>query len=83
MRLILPPDYQLPENARPGEPFEVVAMLQPAEDGSYTLTAIDGIQLPSEEEETEEETEAPEMEEMSDEAKFAKKIPLPWGGENY
>ena len=76
MKISLPPDYQLPENARPGEPFEVVAMIQPAEDGSFTLTAIDGIALPSEEE-----AEAPEMEEMSEEAKFAKKIPLPWGEE--
>ena len=82
MKISLPPDYQLPENARPGEPFEVVAMIRPAEDGSYTLTAIDGIQLPSEEEDEEEAGEEPEMEEMSEEAKFAKKIPLPWGGEN-
>lgn len=74
MKITLPPDYQAPENARPGEPFEVVAMIKPGEGGSFTLTAIDGIELPSEEEE-------PEMEEMSEEAKFAKKIPLPWGGE--
>lgn len=74
MKITLPPDYQAPENARPGEPFEVVAMIRPGEDGSFTLTAIDGIELPSEDDE-------PEMEEMSEEAKFAKKIPLPWGGE--
>lgn len=81
MKITLPPDYQLPENARPGEPFEVVAMIKPGEDGSFTLTAIDGIALPSEEaEEPEEENEAPEEEEMSEEAKFAQKIPLPWSG---
>lgn len=75
MRITLPPDYQAPENARPGEPFEVVAMIKPTGDGGFELTAIDGIEIPGD--------EAPEpvMEEMSEEAKFAKKIPLPWDGQ--
>lgn len=47
----------MPENARPGEPFEVVATIQPSDDGSFMLSALDGMPLP-------EETEAEEPEEM-------------------
>lgn len=56
----------MPENARPGESFEVVATIQPSEDGSFALVALDGMNMPSEEEgeEDEEETEEPESEEM-------------------
>lgn len=64
MKITLPEGYQLPENARPGEPFEAVATLKPNEDGSFELVAIDGIELGKEE--------------MSQEQKFATKVPLPW-----
>ncbi len=70
MKITLPENYPLPENARPGEPFEAVATLKPNEDGSFELTAIDGVELGGD----------PEMEAMSPAAEFAKKIPLPWGG---
>lgn len=49
MKIVLPDGYELPENARPGEPFEVVALITPGEDGSYSMTAIDGIELDKEE----------------------------------
>lgn len=72
MKIILPAGYELPENARPDEPFEAVATIQPLGDGSFTLVAIDGVKL-------DEETPAPVEEEMSEEQKFATKVPLPWG----
>lgn len=34
-----------PQNARPGESFEVVATLSQEEDGSFELEAIDGVKL--------------------------------------
>lgn len=53
MKLNLPANFPIPENARPGEPFEVVATITPGEDGGFNLTAIDGIELSDEEEEME------------------------------
>jgi len=62
MKLTLPEGFQMPANAREGEPFEVVATITPSE-GGFMLSAIDGMKLPEEEEpETEEmEMEEPEM----------------------
>lgn len=71
MKIVLPDGYELPENARPGEAFEAVATIQPAADGSFTLVAIDGMNLAAGE-------SAGEEEELSEEQAFAKKIPLPW-----
>lgn len=68
MKITLPPGYVPPENARPGEPFEVVAVIEPEEDGSFELKSIDGVELGKEEE-------------MSQEQKFATKVPMPW--DNY
>ena len=61
MKITLPEGFPMPENARPGEPFEVVATLAPGEDGGFSITAIDGMKL-SEEGEAEE----PEEDEMED-----------------
>ena len=51
MKLPLPKGFAPPQNARPGEPFEVVATLSQEEDGSFELEAIDGVKLADEEEE--------------------------------
>ena len=61
MKIILPKGYQPPEGARPGEPFEVVAILTASDDGSFQITALDGVKL-GEDEEPPEEEEVPEME---------------------
>lgn len=58
MRLTLPEGFQPPANARPGEPFEVVATLEPTEDGGFQLTAIDGMEVPGEDEEVDERVDA-------------------------
>ena len=55
MIITLPKGYQPPEQARPGEPFEVVAVLVSDKDGTFTLKSLDGVEL----EEPEEEEEAP------------------------
>ena len=51
MKLSLPKGFAPPQNARPGEPFEVVATLSQEEDGSFELEAIDGVKLADDEEE--------------------------------
>jgi hypothetical protein len=70
MKITLPEGFPLPENVRPGEPFEVVATIAPGEDGGFTLTAIDGMKLPeegeSEEVEMEEEDETEGMTPVTD-----------------
>lgn len=38
-----------PKNARPDEPFEVVATIRPTEDGQFSIVALDGVALPEEE----------------------------------
>jgi hypothetical protein len=63
MKIILPDGFPMPENARPGEAFEVVATIQPSDDGTFDIAALDGMPMP-EEEMMEEETE--EMGEMPD-----------------
>jgi hypothetical protein len=70
MKITLPEGFPLPENVRPGEPFEVVATIAPGEDGGFTLTAIDGMKLPEEGEpeevEMEEEDETEGMTPVTD-----------------
>jgi hypothetical protein len=51
MKITLPADYQPPDNAKPGESFEVVATIVQADDGSFDLTQIDGIPVEGEEKE--------------------------------
>ena len=45
MKISLPRGYQPPESARPGEPFEVVAVIVPSEDGSFSLKSLDGVDM--------------------------------------
>ena len=53
MKITLPEGFQLPESAKPGEPFEAVATLKMEEDGSVELKALDGVEIPEEDEENE------------------------------
>lgn len=55
MKITLPEGFKMPENARPGEAFDVVATIAPSEDGMFSIAALDGMPMPTE--------EAPEMEE--------------------
>jgi len=68
MKIILPDGFQIPENTREGDPFEAVALITPSEDGSFTLSSLDGVAIAEEEEAEEEEmeTEAPEAEVMAE-----------------
>ena len=59
MKLNLPKGYKPPEGARPGEPFEVVAVLSAEEDGTFKIKTLDGVELDEEEDEQEGE---PQME---------------------
>jgi len=54
MKLALPKGFTPPQNARPDEPFEVVATLCACEDGSFELKALDGMKMPEEDEEEDE-----------------------------
>jgi|694.fasta_scaffold51929_5 hypothetical protein len=47
-----PKGFSAPEDSKPGQPFEVMATVVMAEDGSLTLNAVDGVPV----------TEAPEPE---------------------
>lgn len=49
MKIPLPEGFTPPKNARPNEPFEVVATFRQSEDGTFDLTALDGVALPEEE----------------------------------
>jgi hypothetical protein len=57
MKITLPEGFQPPENLKPGTPFEVVATMTMSDDGTYDLTAIDGVELPESEEDEGEEDE--------------------------
>ena len=75
MKITLPEGYEIPENVKPGQPFEAVATLVASGDGTFELTAIDGTELAPEGED-----EEPEMEEsmMTGEQRLAKNVRLPW-----
>ena len=75
MTITLPKGYELPEGAKPGEPFDAVASILLNEDGTFTLSAIDGMELDAEEAEAETE------EEMDPMARFAKQVKMPWSDE--
>jgi hypothetical protein len=53
MKINLPEGFMPPKNARPDEPFEVVATLRPDEDGTFSLVAVDGLKLAEDDEEDE------------------------------
>lgn len=72
MKITLPQGFELPEGAKPGQPFEVVATLELYEDGTAELEALDGIPVESEAAETAEpepEQEAPAVRLPWEEAK--------------
>lgn len=52
MKITLPEGFKMPENVRPGEPFEVTATIRPMQ-GTFALVAIDGMELDMEEDEEE------------------------------
>lgn len=45
MRITLPKGFEPPASAKPGEPFEAVATLMMNEDGTFELSALDGMDL--------------------------------------
>lgn len=55
MKLNMPEGFAPPQNARPDEPFEVVATILPSKKGGFSLIALDGVKLPDEEDEDDEE----------------------------
>jgi hypothetical protein len=65
MKIMLPEGFKMPDTAKPGQPFEVVATLVMGEDG-VNLTALDGMELAEAEAEGEME-EGAEMEEGEEE----------------
>lgn len=71
MKLILPEGFTPPNTAKPGEAFEVVATIKP-DDGGFKLVALDGMELPEDEEE-----EEPEMPDRMD----GSMVKLPFGEE--
>jgi hypothetical protein len=60
MKITLPEGFKIPDTAKPGQPFEVVATLVMGDDG-VSITALDGMELA--EAEMEEGTEMEEGEE--------------------
>jgi hypothetical protein len=79
MQITLPKGYELPEGAKPGEPFDAVASILLNEDGTFTLSAIDGMELASEEAEMEEDEDQEEMDNPL--VKFAQQVKMPWSDE--
>lgn len=61
MTISLPKGYQPPQGAKPGEPFEVVAMLVASEDGTFLIQSIDGVEVGESEEPEEMEEMEPEQ----------------------
>jgi hypothetical protein len=83
MQITLPKGYELPEGAKPGEPFDAVASITQNPDGTFTLSAIDGMDLDTEDEENEQmpEEEGEPKESENPLAKFAKSVKMPWSDE--
>ena len=71
----MPGGFPPPKNARPNEPFEIVASIRPSEDGTFSIVAIDGVPLPEEEEDD-------EMEMPMNERTDASNIKLPFEEED-
>lgn len=77
MQITLPASYELPSGVKPGEPFDAVATLVQNEDGTFTLTAIDGVDLDSDKEATEGAEEQGEPAEGPPPA-AQQRMPMPW-----
>lgn len=45
MKITLPEGFEVPQDAKPGEPFESVATIVMNEDGTFDITAIDGVDI--------------------------------------
>jgi len=60
----------MPANVKEGEPFEAVATITPAEDGTYMISALDGAAMPSDDVETPEEEVMPNEEMENPEIKL-------------
>lgn len=45
MKIPFPKNYQPPQGAKPGEPFEVVAVLTDDGEGAFILKTLDGVQI--------------------------------------
>lgn len=79
MKITLPEGYETPENVKPGQPFEVVATIVAVGDGTFDLTAIDGMEVGGgEEDEAAEETAETEM---TGEQRLAASVKMPWSEE--
>lgn len=61
MKIMLPEGFQMPDSAKPGEPFEAVATVVIDESGEAKIVALDGVELG---EDMEEEEEVGEEEEV-------------------
>jgi hypothetical protein len=57
-----PKGWEMPTDSKPGEPFQAVGTFTMGEDGSLTMTEIDGTPIEGYEEETEEVEETPKEE---------------------
>lgn len=57
-----PEGFSAPEDSKPGQPFEVMATVVMADDGSLTLNAVDGVPVAAEESSVEAGGESPETE---------------------
>lgn len=68
MKITLPTGYELPDGAKPGEPFEVVATLVASDDGTFDLVAVDGMEI----------EETPDTDVETPEEEMAPAIKLPW-----
>ena len=66
MKLTMPEGFTPPQNARPDEPFEVVATICPCEDGTFSLKAIDGMKMPEDDEEGDDDDEMEDVNERND-----------------
>lgn len=75
MKLDLPDSYEIPDGVQPDQPFDAVATIVLKPDGSFTLTAIDGVEL---EPDDEDESEVEETVEEPPAPRDARLGELPW-----
>jgi hypothetical protein len=59
-----PEGFAAPEDAKPGEPFDVLASVVLSDDGMVSLTAVDGLEIPNPETEETAPSDAALEEEM-------------------
>ncbi len=45
MKIMLPEGFQMPDSAKPGEPFEAVVTVVIDESGEAKIVALDGVEL--------------------------------------